>query len=57
MDLVLGPYTSPITDAVADVTEKHKMPLVAPSAATTSIYRKGRKFIFRVFGDSCGSFS
>ena len=46
VDLVLGPYTSPITDAVADVTEKHKMPMVAPSAGLTSIYRKGRKFIF-----------
>ena len=48
VDLVLGPYASPITDAVADVTEKHKMPMVAPVAAATSIYRKGRKFIFSV---------
>ena len=33
VDLVLGPQGSPITDAVADVTEKHKMPMVAPSGA------------------------
>jgi branched-chain amino acid transport system substrate-binding protein len=46
VDLVLGPYSSPITDVVADVTEKHKMPMVEPAAPTTSIYRKGRKFIF-----------
>jgi branched-chain amino acid transport system substrate-binding protein len=46
VNLVLGPYGSPISEAVADVTEKHKMPMVAPIAATTSIYRKGRKFIF-----------
>src|SRR3990172_1802509 len=46
VDLVLGPYGSPISEAVADVNEKHKMPMVAPVAATTSIYRKGRKFIF-----------
>jgi branched-chain amino acid transport system substrate-binding protein len=46
VDLVLGPYGSPISEAVADVTEKHKMPMVAPIAATTSIYRKGRRFIF-----------
>ena len=46
VDLVLGPYGSPLTDAVADVTEKHKMPMVAPTGAATSIYRKGRKFIF-----------
>ena len=46
VDLVLGPQSNPITDAVADVTEKHKMPMVAPAGAVTSIYRKGRKFIF-----------
>ncbi|HEV8439143.1 MAG TPA: amino acid ABC transporter substrate-binding protein [Methylomirabilota bacterium] len=46
VDLVLGPYSGPITDAVANVTEKHKMPMVAPTAGATSIYRKGRKFIF-----------
>ncbi len=46
VDLVLGPYGSPISEAVADVNEKHKMPMVAPIAATTSIYKKGRKFIF-----------
>jgi branched-chain amino acid transport system substrate-binding protein len=46
VDLVLGPYGSPISEAVADVNEKYGMPMVAPIAATTSIYRKGRKFIF-----------
>ena len=46
VDAVLGPYSSPITEAMADVTEKHRMPMVAPGAATTSIFRKGRKFIF-----------
>ena len=49
VDLVLGPYRSSITDAVADVTEKHKMPMVAPTAGTTSLYRKGRKFIFSMY--------
>jgi branched-chain amino acid transport system substrate-binding protein len=43
---VLGPYTSAITEAVTSVTEKYKMPMVAPNAGTTSIYKKGRKFIF-----------
>jgi len=46
VDLVLGPNAGPLTDAVANVTEKHKMPMVAPTAGATSIYRKGRKFIF-----------
>jgi branched-chain amino acid transport system substrate-binding protein len=46
VDAVLGPYSSPITEAVADVTEKHRMAMVAPGASATSIFRKGRKFIF-----------
>jgi branched-chain amino acid transport system substrate-binding protein len=48
VDLILGPYSSPISEAVADVSEKHRMPMVAPVAAATSIYRKGRKYIFGV---------
>jgi len=48
VDLVLGPFATPATDAVANVTEKYRMPMVAPSAGTTSIYKKGRKFIFMV---------
>src|SRR6266851_5927060 len=46
VDLVLGPYTSAITEAVTSVTEKYRMPMVAPNAGTTSIYKKGRQFIF-----------
>ncbi len=46
VDAVFSPYSSPITDAVADVVEKHRMPMVASSAATTSIFRKGRRFLF-----------
>jgi branched-chain amino acid transport system substrate-binding protein len=46
VEAVLGPYSSPITEAVADLVEKHQMPLVAAGAASTSIFRKGRKFIF-----------
>ena len=48
VDLVLGPYSSGITDAAANVTEKYKMAMLAPNASTTSIYKKGRKFIFSV---------
>jgi branched-chain amino acid transport system substrate-binding protein len=52
VDLVLGPYSSRIADAVADVTEKHRLPMVAPVGAATSIYRKGRRYIFSMFGSS-----
>jgi len=48
VDAILGPYSSPITEAVADASEKHRMPMVAPNASTTSIFRKGRKFVFMV---------
>ena len=46
VDAVLGPYSSPITEAVADIIERHKLPMVATGAATTSIFKKGRKFVF-----------
>ena len=47
VDALLGPYGSPITEAVANVNEKYKMPMVT-HAATTSIFKKGRKFVFMV---------
>jgi len=48
VDLIIGPYSSAITEAVANVNEKYKVPMVAPQASTTSIFKKGRKFIFMV---------
>jgi branched-chain amino acid transport system substrate-binding protein len=48
VDAIMGPYSSAITEAVANVNEKYKMPMVAPMASTTAIFRKGRKFIFMV---------
>ncbi|MGH7334078.1 MAG: amino acid ABC transporter substrate-binding protein [Candidatus Rokuibacteriota bacterium] len=48
VDAILGPYASPITEAVADVNEKYRMPMVATQGATTSTYKKGRKFVFMV---------
>jgi branched-chain amino acid transport system substrate-binding protein len=48
VDAVLGPYSSPITEAVADVTEKHKRLLVASGAASSAIFKKGRRFAFMV---------
>ena len=48
VDAVLGPYGSPITDVVADVTEKHRRLMVAPGAGTTSIWEKGRRYLIMV---------
>jgi len=48
VDAIMGPYSSPVTEASVNVTEKYKKVMVAPLAATTSIFRKGRKYIFMV---------
>ena len=48
VDVVMGPYSSAITESVAGISEKYKKVLVSPLAATTSIFRQGRKHIFMV---------
>ena len=54
VDGVMGPYSSPVSEAAANVTEKYKKIMVAPLAATTSIFRKGRKYIFMVISPAEG---
>jgi branched-chain amino acid transport system substrate-binding protein len=46
VDAVMGPYGSPITEAVAPVTEKHRKVMLSPLAATSSIWEQGRRYIF-----------
>jgi branched-chain amino acid transport system substrate-binding protein len=48
VDAIMGPYGSTHTEAVAPVTEKHKKVHVSPLAATSSIWQKGRRYIFMV---------
>jgi branched-chain amino acid transport system substrate-binding protein len=54
VDAVLGPYGSAITDAVADVTEKHRRLMIAPNAATTSIWEKGRRYLIMMVSPTEG---
>ena len=54
VDAVLGPYGSAITDAVADVIEKHRKLLIAPNAATTSIWEKGRRYLIMMVSPAEG---
>jgi len=49
VDLVLGPYGSPMTVPVINLTEKYRMPMVAATLGSTSIFKEGRKFIFMVY--------
>jgi branched-chain amino acid transport system substrate-binding protein len=48
IDAVMGPYGSTHTEAVAPVTEKHRMVHISPLAATTSIWEQGREYLFMV---------
>jgi branched-chain amino acid transport system substrate-binding protein len=52
VDLTLSPVGSPLVDAVANVTEKNRIPMVAPGGAATSIFKKGRRFLFQVLSPS-----
>ncbi len=46
VDLVMGPYSSPVTNAASTVSEKYKKLMMASLAATTSIWERGFKYLF-----------
>ncbi len=48
VDGVMGPYSSPVTEAALNVTEKYHKVMASPLAATTSIFKKGRKYAFMI---------
>ncbi len=48
VDHVLGPYSSGITDAVANITERYGYPFIAHGAASSVIWQRGRKYIFNI---------
>ena len=48
VDAVLGPYGTQITEAVADIPDKHHKLMIAPNAATSSIWQKGRRYLIMV---------
>jgi branched-chain amino acid transport system substrate-binding protein len=52
VDAVMGPYGSPLTESVAPVTERHRKAMLAPLAATSSIWEKGRRYLFMQLGPS-----
>ncbi len=43
---VMGPYSSPVTNAASTVSEKYKKVMMASLAATTSIWERGFKYLF-----------
>lgn len=45
VDLFVGPYSSSIGDAVANVTERYKWPSI-PTGSSKAIWQRGRKYLF-----------
>lgn len=48
VDAIMGPYGSTLTEAVAPVTERHRMVHISPLAATSSIWEQDREYLFMV---------
>lgn len=46
VDAVMGPYGSPLTEAVLPVTEKHRKVLLPPLTATSSLWEQGHRYLF-----------
>lgn len=44
--LLLGPYSSGITNAASVVNEKYQLPMVAAHAAATGVFSRGFKYLF-----------
>jgi branched-chain amino acid transport system substrate-binding protein len=50
--LMLGPYSSATTVAMAPVVEKYQIPMVEAEGATRSLFNKGYKYVFAVLSTS-----
>ncbi len=50
--LVLGPYSSGLTKAIAPITEKYKIPMVQANGADRELFTAGYKYMFAVLSTS-----
>lgn len=50
--LMLGPYSSGLTKAIAPVTEKHGIPMVEGNGASRALFNQGYKYLFAVLSTS-----
>ena len=51
--VLLGPCHSVIIEPMAHVTEEHEMVLLEGSGSVSAMFRKGRKWLFLVWGADC----
>jgi branched-chain amino acid transport system substrate-binding protein len=49
VDLVLGPYSSSVTQAVAQVTDRYGQPMLAAGASAGDIWQRGYQGVFGVY--------
>lgn len=49
VDLVMGPYASGVTQAVAQITERYGYPLLVAGASANSIWESGFRAVFGVY--------
>ena len=47
VNIIVGPYSSAITAAVANVADQYKMPMISPEVASTAPFKRGLKYIFQ----------
>ncbi len=48
VDLLVGPYSSPVTFAVSAITEKYRVPMLSTGGSARNIWERGFKYIFQV---------
>jgi len=49
VDLIIGPYSSPVTIAASVVTEKYHYPMIVSGASATDIWARGFKYVFGIY--------
>ncbi|HEY7029756.1 MAG TPA: amino acid ABC transporter substrate-binding protein [Thermomicrobiales bacterium] len=49
VDLILGPYSSSVTQAVAQVTERAGQPMLAAGASAGDLWARGYRYLFGVY--------
>jgi len=52
VEFMLGPYSTPLTKAIAPVTEQYKIPMVEGNGASRSLFTNGWRYIFATLSTS-----
>ena len=49
VDLIIGPYSTPVTLPASNIAEKHQFPMIISGASGTDIFNRGYKYVFGVY--------